>query len=199
MHRLMLTSALAAIGTGVILGATAFRSDIAQATGLAQAVTVTNTAAQPVPVREQNLDGGNIKVHEQGTVKVTVQNRPTHTPHVVEMVCGFVENGPCAGTATVPAGQRFVIETVSGYTNRLVDEFVVVVGDLASNLNTDYWFSGSHVNRDGQTHTIIDTHAVSLYADPGTTIYASAFPPTLLSPSGGYGSFTLSGYLVPAP
>jgi hypothetical protein len=52
---------------GVVFGATVFRSDIAQATGLAQSVTVNNTAANPVPVREQNLDGGNIKVHEEGT------------------------------------------------------------------------------------------------------------------------------------
>ena len=61
-------AALLLVAVGVTLGATVFRTDIAQATGLAQAVTVSNTPAQPVPVREQNLDArGNIKVHEQGT------------------------------------------------------------------------------------------------------------------------------------
>jgi hypothetical protein len=56
------------IGFGVVLGTTVFRADLAQATGLAQSVTVDNTAANPVPVREQNLDrAGNIKVHEQAT------------------------------------------------------------------------------------------------------------------------------------
>jgi hypothetical protein len=39
-----------AVLVGVVLAATVFRNDIAQATGLAQAVTVTNTAANPVPV-----------------------------------------------------------------------------------------------------------------------------------------------------
>jgi hypothetical protein len=43
-------------------------------------VFVTNTAANPVPVREQNLDGsGSIKVHEQGTAHVNVTNTPSVT------------------------------------------------------------------------------------------------------------------------
>jgi hypothetical protein len=71
MRRHAIIGALLLIGLGVILGATVFRTDIAQATGLAQSVTVTNTPAQAIPVREQNLDGGNIKVHEQGTANVT--------------------------------------------------------------------------------------------------------------------------------
>jgi hypothetical protein len=63
------------IGVGVVLGTTVFRADLAQATGLAQSVTVDNTAANPVPVREQNLDrAGNIKVHEQETASVHVEN-----------------------------------------------------------------------------------------------------------------------------
>jgi len=75
MRQRALIGALLLIAVGVVLGATVFRTDIAQATGLAQGVTVTNTPAQAVPVREQNLDGnGNIKVHEQGTANVSVTN-----------------------------------------------------------------------------------------------------------------------------
>ena len=83
MQRKATISALLLVGVGVVLGATVFRADIAQATGLAQAVTVNNTAINPVPVnvtntavpvREQNLDGGNIKVHEQGTADVAVKS-----------------------------------------------------------------------------------------------------------------------------
>jgi hypothetical protein len=77
MRRQAGVGALLLIGVGVILGTTVFRSDIAQATGLAQSVTVNNTAAQAVPVREQNLnDAGNIKVHEQGTADVAVNSLP---------------------------------------------------------------------------------------------------------------------------
>jgi hypothetical protein len=74
MRQRALIGALGLVLVGVVLGATVFRSDIAQATGLAQSVTVNNTPAQAVPVREQNLDGANIKVHEQGTANVNVTN-----------------------------------------------------------------------------------------------------------------------------
>src|SRR4029450_9783081 len=75
MRRQALIGALLLIGIGVVLGATVFRTDIAQATGMdksAQNVIVKNTPAQAGPVQEQNLDGGNIKVHEQGTANVSV-------------------------------------------------------------------------------------------------------------------------------
>ena len=75
MRKNAIFSALLVVAVGVTLGATVFRTDIAQATGLAQAVTISNTPAQAVPVREQNLDArGNIKVHEQGTADVNVTN-----------------------------------------------------------------------------------------------------------------------------
>jgi hypothetical protein len=75
MRRRAIIGALLLIGVGIVLGTTLFRADIAQATGLAQSVVVGNTAANPVPVREQNLGGsGNIKVHEQGTANVNVTN-----------------------------------------------------------------------------------------------------------------------------
>jgi len=76
MRRQATLGALLLVVLGVALGATVFRSDIAQATGLkqSQSVIVDNSPAEAVPVREQNLDSGNIKVHEQGTVDVEVQN-----------------------------------------------------------------------------------------------------------------------------
>jgi hypothetical protein len=53
MRRNAIIGALLLIVVGVALGATVFRIDIAQATGLAQSVTVDNTAANPVPVLPQ--------------------------------------------------------------------------------------------------------------------------------------------------
>jgi hypothetical protein len=70
MGRQAIIGALLLIGVGIALGATMFRFDIAQATGLAESVTVDNTAAQAVPVREQDLDRGNIRVHEEGTANI---------------------------------------------------------------------------------------------------------------------------------
>jgi hypothetical protein len=77
MKKRALIGALLLIGVGVVLGATVFRADIAQATGLAQAVTVANTTNNPVPVQQQgtasvNVTNTSVPVHEQGTANVNV-------------------------------------------------------------------------------------------------------------------------------
>ena len=51
-----------------------FRADIAQATGLAQSVTIDNTAANPVPVREQGV------VRIRPAAPVTGGGRAVSTP-----------------------------------------------------------------------------------------------------------------------
>jgi hypothetical protein len=79
-------------------------SDIAQATGLAQAITINNTPAQAVPVREQNLDGGNVKVHEQGVATVT----QTGTRLRINL------DAPNHCHMSSRAGKQLVIEYVSG-------------------------------------------------------------------------------------
>jgi len=137
MHRPALIGALLLVGVGVVLGATVFRADIAQATGLAPSVTVVNTAADPVPVREQNLDGsGRIRVHEGGTASVNVTNSSVTvdgtvgidqsangvhevnslavSPFTRSAFTSFGSGNPGAFNAdlslyTVPAGQRVVI------------------------------------------------------------------------------------------
>jgi hypothetical protein len=111
MRQKAVISGLLLIAIGVVLGATVFRTDIAQATGLAQSVTVNNTPAQAVPVREQNLDGGNIKVREQGTVAVRSANEEVaFTTHVEG-------TGQCEiDLYTVPAGKQFILEWVGALT-----------------------------------------------------------------------------------
>ena len=94
------------------MGATVFRSDIAQATGLAQSVTVSNPSAQAVPVREQNLDGGgNLKVHEQGTVNVQSAGEEVS----LTKSFSFAATNPfCGGDLyTVPADKTFIVEYIA--------------------------------------------------------------------------------------
>ena len=97
MRRHGAIGALLLICVGVVLGVTVFRTDIAQATGLAQSVTVNNTAGNPVPVRDQNLDGsGNIKVHEQGTANVNVTNNSLTVASPAPITDGAIVVGiPC--------------------------------------------------------------------------------------------------------
>src|SRR5262249_47037285 len=103
MRRQAIISALLLVGVGIALGATVFRSDIAQATGLAQSVTVNNTAAQAVPVREQ------------GTVSVTSTDDPARNAFAFfknESFRSSVEDSHNV-QFTVPAGKRLVIQSVS--------------------------------------------------------------------------------------
>ncbi|MGF1429222.1 hypothetical protein [Kitasatospora sp. LaBMicrA B282] len=58
-----------------LAGGVVFHAPVAAAAEHALDVLVTNDAAHPVPVQEQNTDAnGNIKVHEQGTANVNVTN-----------------------------------------------------------------------------------------------------------------------------
>jgi hypothetical protein len=108
MRRQAGIGAVLLVCVGVVLGATVFRSDIAQATGLSQSVTVNNTPAQAVPVREQNLDGGNIKVHEQGTVSVRSAGEE------VSVTREFTGSPICQGDIyTVPSGENLIVEYIS--------------------------------------------------------------------------------------
>jgi len=112
MRRQAGLTALVLVCVGVVLGATVFRSDIAQATGLAQEVTVNNTPAQAVPVRDQNLDAsGNIKVHEQGVVRDDHTNITFHA----QTAANNNDKLNCHndGIYTVPAGKQFVAQFVS--------------------------------------------------------------------------------------
>ena len=75
MRHRNIIGALILVCVGVLLGGTVLRSQVANAKSFAQSIVVSNTPAQAVPVREQNLDGSqNIRVHEQGTANVNVTN-----------------------------------------------------------------------------------------------------------------------------
>jgi hypothetical protein len=115
MRRQAGIGALLLVGVGVALGATVFRADIAQATGLAQSVTVNNAASDPVPVREQNLDGGgNIKVHEQGTANVNVTNSSLTIAAQAPITGGAIHwDLPC------PSGFKFGTVVASALTFHL--------------------------------------------------------------------------------
>src|SRR5690348_10791348 len=68
MRRVIVIVAL--LGTGVVLGATGIGGTIADAATPFTNVIIGNTSTNPVPVAEQNLDNGNVRVHEEGTATV---------------------------------------------------------------------------------------------------------------------------------
>jgi hypothetical protein len=115
-------------------------------------VVVVNTPAQAVPVREQNLDGGNIKVHEQGTANVNVTNTslPVTPPSAVtsgSFAAQFAapilggDGGCCrqVGTQTATAisitMETGVFELVLSYQGNAVAQFYGPAGNGHSNVD----------------------------------------------------------------
>src|SRR5437773_863757 len=99
MRRVVLTSS-AVIVLALILGATVFRDEIAQA---AQIVSADITS----PLDQQ----GNVKVHEQGIANVSVRN--ASVPFVQAGTPITIAVGSNEGAYTVPSGKRLVIQYVN--------------------------------------------------------------------------------------
>jgi hypothetical protein len=112
MRRRAIIGALLLIVLGVALGATVFRTDIAQATGLAQAVTIDNTSANPVPVREQNTTAF-LGAAAIGPDDLTLDVSPYREIRLVANRLSCTGGGD-AGLSldTVEGGQFWVIETI---------------------------------------------------------------------------------------
>lgn len=167
MRRQATLGALLLIVVGVILGTTVFRSDIAQATGLAQAVVVSNTTSNPVPVRTQ------------GTVAVTSTDDPGRNAFA------FFQNDSFDSTEkshvvsfTVPAGKRLVIQSVSIETSLTTGVGQkLVLGSVQAQVNghlEDYLmaptFTGTLEGRD----IYVLSQPTTIYADAGTDVHIFA-------------------------
>jgi hypothetical protein len=126
-----LATALGLAAASAVLGATVLREPVAWAAAPITNVIVGNTAANPVPVREQNLDAnGHVKVHEQGTADVNVKNAVKLDPagNTVQLAAPapfhayeFIDNPAAAGGRTcvpfgIPAGEHARIDTVTVVT-----------------------------------------------------------------------------------
>jgi hypothetical protein len=100
-------------------------------------VVVTNTASQAVPVREQNRDTlGNIKVHEQGTAKVSVTNGtlPVSTRPLASVPWNyFIRSNGLYQPLFVPPGGATTLALTSLTTANLVNYANEVVFTLFSN------------------------------------------------------------------
>lgn len=112
MRRRTIIGSLLLIAVGVSLGGTVLQDQVANARAFAQAVTVDNTPANAVPVREQNRDAnGNIKVHEQGTANMNVTNSALAVRQAGTPVTIFLQS---LDYYTVPAGKHLVLTYVTG-------------------------------------------------------------------------------------
>src|SRR3954447_7853128 len=108
--------AVALVMASLVLGATVLREPIANAASPFQNVIIGNTSTDPVPVAEQNLDGANIRVHEEGTAAVHEQG--TASVHEQGTASVNVTNSsiPVTGTVNVGNGNIRVIHVASNVT-----------------------------------------------------------------------------------
>jgi hypothetical protein len=111
MRRAIIPAFLLLLGSAV-LGATVLRDPIAHAAVPITSVFVTNDSSHSVPVREQNLDGGNVKVHEQGTVSVRSADQEVSAR---ARASSNVANGCGGALYTVPAGKQLVVKYISAF------------------------------------------------------------------------------------
>ena len=187
-------------------------------------VIVINGATQPVPVTVQGTPSITGSVAISGTPSVNVANTPsvqvTNTPTVALAPGSAVELTPaepyqvglvCLATnvqvcqqdhpSLVPAGKRFVVETVSGGAHANIGDEITTFNLYSSTgrVQGTFNFIGKATRTDSfYTYSILDTRQVRIYIDGGTTVGLGA------SVSGNSttdisASMRLSGYLVPMP
>jgi hypothetical protein len=192
-----------------------FRADIAQATGLAQSVTVNNTTTNPVPVREQNIDstvGGAIKVHEEGIAKTREQNldadgnikihdQATANPFRVTLC-----NCPSSSDVDhfkVPAGKRLVIQALTGSANNnsggddRANSLIFQLEDtsVATPAVRLYQFASDGASFNfGSTTFWSFSEPTTIYVEDGVTVEGSIFGVANAS-----WWITVTGYLVSMP
>ena len=181
MRRRMVVLALLVV-TGGILGGMVFHDGAASARSLAQAVLVSNTPAQAVPVREQDLDAnGNVKVHEQGTASVEVSNGagkpipvadvadPARQPYQISGTTQAGDGVPANQTCmSVPTGKLLVITYVDG-SGFLLQTGKQMTADLTTAVNGT---SVRHLllfqKNETADYPQISSE-VTIYAQPGST------------------------------
>lgn len=101
------------------------------------------------------------------------------------------------GSFTVPAGKIAVIETVTGKATGSSPGFYVPSLDATTGGNfVSYPISQAIQDANATSRVYVATHAVRIYADPGTTVTCS---PELLSSTGLVGTLTVSGHYVDLP
>jgi hypothetical protein len=182
MHHRAAIGALLLIGISVLLGGTVFREQVAH-------------AAATLLVREQNIDAeGNIKIHEQGTVRDADQ--PALQPFQTNIGAKFEPTGSQTCSAVhVPAGRRLVIEFVSfdGYLEDPAEFYrdVWLATDVADLYNAHHI---AFVKMPEENHWRA-SEALRLYTDPDKFVQLCAERRRVGTTEPEFHG-TLSGYLV---
>ncbi|MGN6800050.1 MAG: hypothetical protein ACTHKS_18065 [Gaiellaceae bacterium] len=162
MRRTLVIAAL--LGVGVLVGTTGLGSTIAGAATPFTNVIIGNTSTNPVPVTEQNLDNGNIRVHEEGTANVagTVALGSTDSNNL-DSAATHLSRIDTAASKLAFDGSGSLKVSPQGTQTVHVDNSSLQVSGLAP-MQTLFADEGITVTNDNATHTV-DSHSQTLYAD----------------------------------
>ena len=162
MRRILVTASL--LGAGVLLGATGLGGTLADAATPFTNVIVGNTSTNPVPVTEQNLDNGNIRVHEEGTANVsgTVSLGTTDANNLDAAATHLSRIDTAASKLAFDGGGNLKVDPQGTQTVHVDNTSLQVSGP--SPMQTLFADEGITVTNDNATHTI-DSHNAKLYAD----------------------------------
>jgi hypothetical protein len=152
------------LGAGVLLGATGLGGTIAGAATPLSNVMIGNTSTNPVPVTEQNVDNGNIRVHEEGTATVAgTVSLGTTDANNLDAAATHLSRIDTAASKLAFDGTGDLKVSPQGTQTVHVDNTSLQVSG-PSPMQTLFADEGITVTNDNATHTI-DTHNATLYAD----------------------------------
>jgi len=162
MRRIVVIAAL--LGAGVVLGATGLGGTIADAATPFTNVIIGNTSTDPVPVTEQNVDNGNIRVHEEGTATVagTVSLGSADADNL-DAAATHLSRIDTAASKLAFDGSGSLKVAPQGTQTVHVDNTSLQVSGPAP-MQTLFADEGITVTNDNATHTI-DSKNARLYAD----------------------------------
>src|SRR6185503_10131744 len=162
MRRILAVTAL--LGAGVLLGTTGLGGTIADAATPFTNVIIGNTSTNPVPVTEQNLDNGNVRVHEEGTATVagTVSLGSTDANNLDSAATHLSRIDSAATKLAFDGGGSLKVAPQGTQTVHVDNSNLHVDGPAP--MRTLFADEGITVTNDSSTHTI-DTHNATLYAD----------------------------------
>jgi hypothetical protein len=162
MRRILVIAAL--LGVGVLLGATGLGGTIADAATPFTNVIIGNTSTNPVPVTEQNLDSGNVRVHEEGTATVagTVSLGSADSNNLDAAATNLSRIDAAASKLAFDGSGNLKVSSQGTQTVHVDNTSLAVSGPAP--MQSLFADEGISVTNDNATHTI-DSHNATLYAD----------------------------------
>jgi len=194
-------SIIACVGLLALIGAIALLTprtgqSQTETVGPPKPVLVLNSPTEPVPVTG-SINVGNLGANPLPVRDVDNGRQPFHETKSL-FLSG--STGQAITIFTVPAGKRFIVETVSARTELAPLDAVNRV-ELITELGNKPVFHGILVSKQGLDlngqNVFVGTHSIRAYADPGTDVQLE-FSHSNVSDDA-VATMTISGYFIDLP